>query len=226
MLNSQEVILYSHHPSRKVFEVESADYVETALGTAEEVLTRVQSLSKAKVIFTGSYWQELNGTERAPINGYALAKQLVQEYISTKFKNDHGSASLHLFDVYGPNDNRNKLIPKLIKDWKNRTVTRISNPNAIFAPIHVCDVIEAIRVESVERSTPNFHIHSISPSEILTVRDFIEQFLRIFPEAKVEIDPTQNFSSPLKPLTHGFPENWSPQIDLESGLKALRNLEF
>lgn len=223
-LQHQEIILYLHQPSRKDFELNPSDYIETALVSAQKILSRVKILSNAKVIFTGSYWQDLEGKSQRTLNSYAQAKQVVQEYISSSFTSDHRSASLHLFDVYGPDDNRNKLIPTLLRNWKSGITTWIKNPNSTIAPIHISDVIEAIKIEAVERNTPNFHIHSISPNEILSVKEFVQQFLTVFPETKVEFNSHENSDKPLELFTHSHPFGWTPQIDLGIGLQELRKL--
>jgi nucleoside-diphosphate-sugar epimerase len=224
LLQNQDFVLYLHHPSRKNFEVNSSDYIKSAITTAEKVLSRVQHLSNAKVIFTGSYWQDLNETGQNSRDGYSQAKQVVQEFIATIFSSNHRSASLHLFDIYGPDDNRKKLIPLLIRNWRAGTITQINNPESTFAPIHVYDVIEAIRIESEEKTNPNFHIHSIPPNEILSVKEFIQIFSRIFPESKVEINSKKIFDNPQSLSVHSQLPNWSPQIDLVSGLQELRRL--
>jgi nucleoside-diphosphate-sugar epimerase len=223
-LKFQEIVLYLHHPSRKDFEIGSTDYINSALTTAKDILTRVESLSNAKVIFIGSYWQESSGTSDKPLNNYTSAKQLVEEYIASTFKGDCRGASLHLADVYGPNDFRNKLIPTLIENWKFGRLTRINNSSAPFAPIHVDDVVEAIRIEALETNITSFHIHSISPEQIFTVKDFVQTFIQIFPEAKIEFDAGQNSDSIMEYSAHSFPGEWSPKIDLRTGLQELRKL--
>ena len=70
--------------------------------------------SVTKFINTGTSWQHYNSAEYEPVNLYAATKQafddIVKFYISAK---EFSCVTLKLFDTYGPDDSREKLISLL-----------------------------------------------------------------------------------------------------------------
>jgi UDP-glucose 4-epimerase len=81
-----------------------------------------------------------------PQNFYALTKSTFEqylEYITDKFPIK--CITLRLSNVYGPNSDRNKLIPSIIYSFLYKTQLRIKNPNQKLNFIYILDVVKAIK---------------------------------------------------------------------------------
>lgn len=82
-----------------------------------------------------------------PKNLYAATKKAFEEilffYKKKIFKNTK-FFNLKFFETYASNDSRNKLVPVIIKNYKNKKITKIISSRLQLNFIHVDDIIKAI----------------------------------------------------------------------------------
>ena len=105
-----------------------------------EVKTNVK-----KVIFSGSYYQDIYPKKK---NSYIESKNISEKlFQDLSNKINIQSTSLHFGDIYGPFDNREKLIPFLLKNENKKVVHFTSNGMTPFSPLHIKDAINAIKSE-------------------------------------------------------------------------------
>ena len=133
----------------------------------ENLIEASQDSNVNKFIFAGSYFQDIFYGELTP---YVVYKNNIEKKMMESSKNSNVYfASLHLGDVFGQNDFRDKLIPHLLKNENNSKVKIESDGNGPFSPIHIDDVLSYIfNLETKEDIY--FEIHNLF-GEITSVKN-------------------------------------------------------
>lgn len=101
-----------------------------------------------KIINFGSMMQYKNSTKLTSQNLYAATKnsfEMINNYYQYKNKNI-SFYNLKLYESYGENDYRNKLIPTIIKNYRLNKVTKILSKKLELNIIHVNDIVNAIMI--------------------------------------------------------------------------------
>ncbi len=101
-----------------------------------------------KIINFGSMMQYKNDKKLASKNLYAATKnafEMINNFYLSK-KSDTKFYNLKLYESYGENDNRKKLIPTIIKNYQLNKVTKILSKKLELNIIHINDVIKAIMI--------------------------------------------------------------------------------
>mgnify|MGYP006087502501 CR=1 FL=1 len=99
-----------------------------------------------KIINFGTMMQHYNNKGYNPQNFYSATKESFLKindffkniFLKTKFYN------LKLHDTYGENDKRIKIIPMIIKSYKNNSIFKLSSKKLSLNILHVDDVTNAI----------------------------------------------------------------------------------
>tara|TARA_Y100000816_G_scaffold278609_1_gene249967 strand:+ start:2542 stop:3432 length:891 start_codon:yes stop_codon:yes gene_type:complete len=101
-----------------------------------------------KIINFGSMMQHDAGEKFQSKNFYSATKNAF-EMISNFYKHKEKSTkfyNLKLYESFGENDNRKKLIPTIIGNYKKRKTTVILSKNLELNIIHVDDIIKALNI--------------------------------------------------------------------------------
>jgi len=101
-----------------------------------------------KVINFGTMMQHLDGENFMPKNFYASTKsalEMILNYYLISNKNIK-LYNLKFYESFHEFDNRKKLIPTLIRNYKNNLTTRINSKNLKLNVIHTSDIIKAIDI--------------------------------------------------------------------------------
>jgi nucleoside-diphosphate-sugar epimerase len=177
---------------------------------------------------TGTHWQHYGSQEHSPVSLYAACKTAF-ESILRYYAEARGvrTVTLVLFDTYGPDDDR----PKLLKLLRNAVET--GNPVAMTAGeqtinlVHVADVAEAYCVAASRLHTevsPGYERYAVRSREPTMLRDVV----RMFGEAcgrsvPVKWGALQYRQREIMTPWHGGEDlpGWSPRISLKDGLKRL-----
>ncbi len=96
------------------------------------------------LVNTGTSWQHYENDGYNPVNLYAATKQAFEDVL-TYYINAHGLkvTSLILFDTYGPNDPRAKLIALLWKTALSQVPLSMSPGEQQINLVHINDVVQA-----------------------------------------------------------------------------------
>ena len=99
-----------------------------------------------KIINFGTFFQNVgNQSSFVPANLYAASKESFENIIKFySLHHDINFITLKIFDTFGPNDNRNKLVMFLIKSALNNSHIDLSNANKILDLSHISSIIEHI----------------------------------------------------------------------------------
>lgn len=96
------------------------------------------------LINTSTSWQHYENAEYNPVNLYAATKQAFEDILAY-YIDAHGLRvmTLALFDTYGPDDHRPKLISLLWKTALNQEALAMSPGGQLIDLVHIEDVIDA-----------------------------------------------------------------------------------
>lgn len=133
----------------------------------------LEAMDVAKVknfINTGTSWQHFQGSDYDPVCLYAATKEafekLIDFYVNAR---DLKCLTLKLFDTYGPNDPRKKIIPFLLQLSKNDDVLEMSAGDQEVNFVHVYDVVDAymraLQMMFSNTSTNGYHHCYVVASE-------------------------------------------------------------
>jgi len=221
-----ESIVYLSHQPRLTKELDPKDYLRIAESRAKAMVDVAKKSGVKRLIFSGSYWQEPLGNGYQFLNYYSKSKQLIQEVFEENASIDFKVISMHLFDLYGPGDDRDKLIPKMLESWRNQQPLVIHSPVKVIVPIHIRDVLLGLDLLLDEelRNAPDFKIVSLSGNQIMTVADLVENFGRVFPDFRFSF-----FDDGQASIVNGYsrhlpPNGWRALIDIKEGLSTLKSL--
>lgn len=139
----------------------------------------------ARVIYMSSYFYGpplyLPVDEKHPLhphNPYAQTK-LLSEQLCEGYHRDFGIpvVAFRLFNIYGPGQEGNFLIPTIINQLKSGSVTlKDSRPKRDY--IHVYDVVKAVQL-AIEKSLPGFEVFNLATGTSYSVEEVINTLLEI-----------------------------------------------
>jgi len=187
--------------------------------------------SKTKLLInTGTSWQHYNSDDYNPVDLYAATKEAFEKIIKyyTEAENIR-CITLKLFDTYGENDTRPKLINTLNKMADERTELKMSLGEQYLDLTHVDDVVNAFicayNLLEKEKSIKNKEF-AVATGEKYKLKQVIKIFEKITnkklniiwggkPYRKREVMNIWNNYSLLP--------GWNAKIKLEEGLKRRYN---
>lgn len=100
----------------------------------------------ARLVHTTSAWQHFDGAEYDPVSLYAAMKQAFVDVLRY-FQEVEGldAREVCLFDTYGPDDDRGKLVGALLHHARQGTAVTMSSGRQLVDLTHVDDVVAALR---------------------------------------------------------------------------------
>lgn len=202
--------------------------VESNILFGVQLLESISEAGVKKFINAGTSWQNFNDDEYNPANLYAASKQAF-EVLSKYYVEAHGLSiiTLKIFDTYGPNDTRKKLINLLKRSAVNGDILKMSPGEQKIDLVHVDDIVRAFLI-AIKRNLKNenegletFALSSDRPVSLRELVKLIEietsmamnvKFSALPYRSREIMEPWKNFIS--------LP-GWSPEISLERGIKEL-----
>ena len=213
----------SWDPKNKIFET-------NVLGT-KNALSYCKN-NKSKLCFASSYIYgipdklPLNEEDIVkPNNPYALSKYISEELcrFSSEFENI-SITILRLFNVFGPKQNSNFLIPSIIKqvNHKKRIEVRDLEPKRDF--IYVDDVVEAFL--SCLNSTDGFNIYNIGSGKSYSVKEAISLIQNIngkkLPVYSLQNERINEIDDVLADISKAKKFlNWIPKYTFKEGIEKV-----
>jgi nucleoside-diphosphate-sugar epimerase len=159
---------------------------------------------------------------------YSKAKYLATRHvIKLSKKNNFPGVILRLYQVYGPGQNTNRLIPFVIKSCKNNKKFPCSSGKQIRDFVYVKDVIGAIikALQSKKCYGEIINIGSGQPVKIkkiiLLIKNLIKRGLPQFNKIKLRDEESLYFYPSVKKAKKII--NWKPKISLRTGMKLTIN---
>ena len=133
------------------------------------------------LVNTGTSWQHYENANYNPVNLYAATKQAF-EALASYYIEAHGFkiCTLKLFDTYGPNDPRPKLISLLWKTALEGKALEMSPGEQVVDFVHIQDVVEAYcrAAELIETQTSRYASYGVSSGKPMKLKDLVKVFER------------------------------------------------
>lgn len=133
------------------------------------------------LVNTGTSWQHYENANYNPVNLYAATKQAF-EALASYYIEAHGFkiCTLKLFDTYGPNDPRPKLISLLWKTALEGKALEMSPGEQVVDFVHIQDVVEAYcrAAELIETQTSRYASYGVSSGKPMKLKDLVMVFER------------------------------------------------
>lgn len=193
-----------------------------------QLLEAMKLIGCNKFINTGSYWQHYNNETYNPVNLYAATKQAFEDLIKyyTEAANIR-AVTLKLFDTYGPNDQRGKLLNLLENAGHSGKTIDLTPGEQLINLLYIDDVIDAYlaTLKLFNLSDFRYETFGVGNENPIRLREFVEMYKKITGlNIKINWGGKRYRSREiLIPWTNwnALPE-WRPKIDLEMGIKKLQ----
>lgn len=136
------------------------ELIQSNITFPTQLLEAMASTGVTCLINTGTSWQHYESAEYNPVNLYAATKQafedIVKYYTEAKLFN---CLTLKIYDSYGPNDTRGKLIPFLDTLAASQKVLDMSLGEQEINLVHIFDICKAyeIAVQQIKNVEPGFN---------------------------------------------------------------------
>lgn len=154
------------------------DLIKSNITFPTKLLEAMSVNNVTKLINTGTSWQHYNSASYEPVNLYAATKQafddVIKYYTSAKY---FSCITLKLFDTYGPDDKRGKLISLLDKLSKTKEGLSMSAGEQIVELTHINDVCAAYlaAIELIdEKDAGSNDCYGVSSNEKYNLRTLVE----------------------------------------------------
>jgi nucleoside-diphosphate-sugar epimerase len=103
--------------------------------------------SGSTFVNVGTAWQHVDGSPYRPKNLYAATKQAFEDVLAHyRVNGGRPCATVHLFDSYGPQDHRGKLLAALLGALRTGTPLEMSSGEQLVDLVHVDDIVRALRL--------------------------------------------------------------------------------
>lgn len=191
-----------------------------------KLLEAMTANNVTKLINTGTSWQHYNSAQYDPVNLYAASKQafedIIKYYISIK---KISCITLKLFDTYGPNDNRGKLISLLDKLSMSKEALAMSPGEQFIEITHIEDVCSAYLAAISLIDTMDLGIcnsYGVFSNNFIRLKELVSEYERAnnttlnikWGEREYREREVMNPCDNLKRIP-----GWEPKVQLCTGLK-------
>jgi nucleoside-diphosphate-sugar epimerase len=180
------------------------------------------------LVNTGTAWQHLGNASYDPVCLYAATKQAFEDllafYVAAR---GLSVVTLKIFDTYGPDDPRRKLVPMLVDRLKAGTPMSLTSGEEQLDFCHVDDVVRGFEVAAKRLQSGQVRDHeryALSGGEPCSIRQLVA-LMETASGAKLMAEwgayPARERDMRV-PWSGGMAlPGWSPGIALRDGLKEL-----
>lgn len=178
------------------------------------------------LINTGTSWQHYESAIYNPVNLYAATKQAFEDILA--YYVEAGllkTITLALFDTYGPNDPRKKLVTLLRSTAASGVALHMSPGEQVIDLVHIDDVLDAfvLAAAQIEKQATSSAHYGVSSGETLSLRQFVQLFEKVTgkPVPIVWGGRAYREREVMVPWRAPALAGWAPRIRLEDGLRAV-----
>ncbi len=160
-----------------------------------------------------------------PITIYGRAKLYSTNYLKFLYKiYDFPVVILRLYQVYGPIQKRNRIIPYIINSIIEKKNIYTTKGDQIRDFCYIDDVVDAI-IKSLESKKSNGEIINIGLGKGYKVKNVLKKIFSFFPEYNIKKKVKKSIvSTQTKKLVPSIKKakkilNWKPKINFDQGIK-------
>jgi UDP-glucose 4-epimerase len=152
--------------------------------------------------------------------GFYLGTKLCSEILVESYANIFNSIILRFFFVYGKNQRKTMLIPRLVESVKSKTKIILQGENGIVInPIHVSDAAKAV-AKSIEHVGSNKY--NISGNENLSLREIAAKIGTLTDSPPVfDIIPSAESKDLIGDNSKMIKELHKPEVSFSQGVREL-----
>lgn len=218
------LFLAQHRPT----DVESLIASNVLFGT--QLLEGMAQSGVRYLVNTGTSWQSYENEGYNPVCLYAATKQAFED-LARYYVEACGvrMITLRLFDTYGPEDPRPKLIALLQRALTTGETLEMSPGEQQIDLVFIDDVVEAFLIAAerlVMGAAAGSEVYAVSSGKPMTLRQFVARFSEVAGQA-VKVNWGGRPYRPrevMRPWAGGKPlPGWSIRVGIEEGLR--RTLE-
>ncbi|OME77969.1 hypothetical protein BK120_25060 [Paenibacillus sp. FSL A5-0031] len=179
-------------------------------------------------INTGTFSQHFDNKLYSPKSLYDASKQAFTDILAYYCESSPLRViTLELFDNYGPNDTRSKIISLLLKAGKEQKPLAMSPGEQLIDIVHIDDVVEAYMLAAqqlLNEGAVKNEVYSVSSQQPIPLKELAGIIEKI-----MDVPLQVNWGGrPYHPREIMIPWNkgavvpkWKPKITLEEGIKRL-----
>lgn len=202
--------------------------IDSNIKFSTQILESMKYSNCKNIINTSTSWQHYNNEDYNPVCLYAATKEAFEKIM--KFYNEaykFKCITLELFDTYGENDTRPKIL-NLLKEYSEKGIElNMSKGEQVLDLLHIDDVIDAYlkSIDIIEDKSENiFEKYSLESKNRITLKELIDIYKNIT-KNNVSINwGKRNYRERevMIPWNKGkkLPD-WEAKISLQDGIKRL-----
>ncbi|MDH5325753.1 MAG: NAD(P)-dependent oxidoreductase [Gammaproteobacteria bacterium] len=223
------VHLASHYVSEhKLEHVESL--IDSNVLFGSQLLEAMDRSSCKNLLNIGTSWQHYNNNVYEPVNLYSATKQAFLD-IAAYYHKARGFKiiDLKLFDTFGPNDSRKKLIPLLIKNLGLDTEIKLSPGEQHINLVFIDDVLNCLEMgvsRLLSESQNDMEEYMVSAESTISIKELVKTIEKVSQKSlSVQWGANQYRNREvMRPWDRGLIlPGWSPKVSLEEGLQRVIN---
>jgi nucleoside-diphosphate-sugar epimerase len=205
-----------------IHDIEPLVLANVLLGT--QLAEALLSAPPRVFVNVGTAWQRDTSGAYAPAALYGATKQAMEDVL--RYYADSGAfavADVKLFDTYGPQDPRGKIVSQLQRAAENREPLQMSPGEQLIDLLHVDDVVEALRAAAMAARDP-WSSWAASSGMPQSIRTLVERFSAAY-GSSVQVEwgaipyRSREMFTPWR-AGESVP-GWSPRIAFEDGIRSL-----
>ncbi|MBF0544776.1 MAG: NAD(P)-dependent oxidoreductase [Candidatus Riflebacteria bacterium] len=205
-----------------------SDLIESNVHFGTKLLEAMSCAGVKRIVNTGTSWQHFNNEDYNPVCLYAATKQAFEDILKFYVHSENfQSITLEIFDTYGPNDFRPKILPTLLNLKKDDPEILLSPGEQKLDFVYIDDVIECFVLSGLELSSKknaqgDFKKFCVRTGNPIKLKELVEM-----------IEKLKDFKLPVKLGGRAYrprevmeaypfgnnPPYWLPKIGLTEGLK-------
>lgn len=202
-----------------------AQMIESNIVFPTQLLEAMRCCGIRRIINTETFWQHRSGElEYSPVCLYAATKQAFRDVLINYTENHSFSAiSLVLYEVFGANDPRDKLISLIAKNYGSQNEISMTSGDQVISMVHVDDVVSAYLVAAnrlLSDQPQNFETFCVSANEPVRLRSLLESVIRKY-ALSVQINwggRDYRRSEVMVPWVGDVLPGWNPEVSPIDGI--------
>jgi len=207
---------------------DASDLIDSNILLGTQVLEAMTRAGVTQCVLAGTAWQQFSKINTAPVNLYAATKQafgsIVNYYADAK---KIKAITLKIFDTYGPDDSRSKLVNMLIAKAKNGEAIELSPGGQKIHLVHVDDIVNAFILAQHQLELAShaghqvFCLPSAQPYAITELVQLIEKVGGRPILAKWAARPYRDREVMNPWISDDVLGGWQQSIELQEGIRSL-----
>jgi len=234
VLAQQKITTVAHLASLYIAEHQASDIdnlIDSNVRFGLFVLEAMNIAGVRKLLNVGTSWQNYHGDEYNPVNLYAATKQAFEDLIQYYVKAcGFRCITLRLFDTYGENDERKKLIQLLIETALWGQSLDMSPGGQKIDLCHVDDICHAMEMainQLAELRSANSLVYGTSSGSRVTLKELVRLVEQVTGKSLTINWGARNYRNRevMEPCDNYAPvPGWLPKVGLQDGIARVYNV--